>query len=101
MGDFTRKGNQRLRAESGLGLGIVSVHTLELELETARLVVLDVGQFPILRHWYLVHRKGRRLPPIAAAFREFLLGEESRPLMAGTAVAASLEAAWRDGKRAG
>ena len=87
--------------EAGLGLGIVSVHTLELELETARLVVLDVGQFPILRHWYLVHRKGRRLPPIAAAFREFLLGEESRPLMAGTAVAASLEAAWRDGKRAG
>ena len=83
--------------EAGLGLGIVSVHTLELELEAARLVVLDVEKFPILRHWYLVHCEGKRLPPIAAAFREFLLGEESRRLMAGTAVAASIERGRRDG----
>ena len=62
--------------EAGLGLGIVSVHTLELELETRRLVVLDVEQFPILRHWYVVNRKGKRLPRIAEAFRNELLGLE-------------------------
>ena len=77
--------------EAGLGLGIVSVHTLERELEAARLVVLDVEKFPILRHWYLARCEGKRLPPVAAAFREFLLGEESRPLIAGSAVAASIE----------
>lgn len=76
--------------EAGLGLGIVSVHTLELELETNRLVVLNTEKFPILRHWYLVHSKGKRLPPIAAAFRDFLLGEESRPLLASAEVAASM-----------
>jgi DNA-binding transcriptional LysR family regulator len=58
--------------QAGLGLGIVSVHTLEMELETGRLVVLDVEDFPIMRHWYLVHRKGKRLSPVARAFRRFV-----------------------------
>lgn len=59
--------------EAGLGLGIVSIHTLELELETGRLTVLDARAFPILRHWYIVHREGKRLSPIALAFKEFVL----------------------------
>lgn len=59
--------------QAGLGLGIVSLHTLEMELESARLVVLDVEAFPILRHWYIVHRKGKRLSPLAQAFKEFVL----------------------------
>ncbi len=61
--------------EAGLGLGIVSIHTLELELEAKRLVVLDVEHFPILRHWYMVHREGKRLSPVAQAFRAFVLKE--------------------------
>jgi len=64
--------------QAGLGLGIVSHHTLELELETHRLVVLDVDQFPIMRQWYLVHRRGKRLSPIARGFREFILNEATR-----------------------
>ena len=62
---------QAVRA--GLGLGIVSEHTVELELETARLVVLDVAGFPLVRHWYLAQRKRKRLSPVAAGFKEFVL----------------------------
>lgn len=58
--------------EAGLGLGIVSIHTLELELETDTLVTLDVEDFPIIRHWHLVHRTGKRLSPPAEAFRQFV-----------------------------
>ncbi|MBI3563551.1 MAG: LysR family transcriptional regulator [Gammaproteobacteria bacterium] len=58
---------------AGLGLGIVSLHTLALELEVRRLVVLKVTEFPILRHWYVVHRRGKRLSPVAEAFRQFVL----------------------------
>jgi hypothetical protein len=36
---------------------------------------LDVQNFPILRNWYVVHRKGKRLTAVAQAFKEFLLGE--------------------------
>ena len=67
--------------EAGLGLGIVSVHTLELELEARRLVVLNVEDFPIMRHWYLVHRQGKRLSPVATTFREFLLGDGASMLL--------------------
>jgi len=59
--------------QAGMGLGIVSIHTIELELETKRLVILNVEDFPIMRHWYLVHRKDKRLSPIAQEFRKFVL----------------------------
>lgn len=61
--------------QAGLGLGIVSIHTLELELETRRLTVLDVESFPILRHWYVVHRQGKRLSPVAQLFKDFVARE--------------------------
>jgi len=68
---------------AGLGLGIASIHTLELELETGRLVVLDVEGFPIVRHWYVVHRKGKRLAPAAQAFRDYVLKEGAKLAPAG------------------
>lgn len=61
--------------EAGLGLGIVSIHTLALELETRWLVVLDVREFPILRHWYVVQRRGKRLSPVAQAFKDFVIND--------------------------
>lgn len=64
--------------QAGMGLGVVSVHTIALELETRRLVVLDVESFPILRHWYVIHRKGKRLSAMAQAFKDFLLKEATQ-----------------------
>jgi DNA-binding transcriptional LysR family regulator len=69
--------------QAGMGLGIVSVHTVELELETKRLKVLDIDGFPIKRHWYVVHRSQKRLTNAAQAFKEFLL-EEAPKLMRKT-----------------
>lgn len=59
--------------QAGMGLGILSLHTIQLELEAQRLTVLDVKGFPIQRHWYVVHRKGKRLSAVAKAFKVFLL----------------------------
>ncbi|MBK1725802.1 LysR family transcriptional regulator [Halorhodospira neutriphila] len=61
--------------QAGLGLGVVSIHTVALELELGRLRVLNVEGFPLERHWYLVHRSGKRLSPAAQAFRRFILDE--------------------------
>lgn len=58
--------------QAGMGLGILSLHTLSLELESGRLVVLDVQHFPIQRNWYVVHRKGKRLSVVAQAFKDYL-----------------------------
>jgi LysR family transcriptional regulator, low CO2-responsive transcriptional regulator len=43
-------------------------------------VVLDVAELPIMRHWYVVHRRGKRLSSAAQAFKAFLL-REARPLL--------------------
>lgn len=77
-----RQGMQMTRNEAikqavraGLGLGIVSAHTIELELETGRLTTLDVAGFPIERQWYLVYRKRKRMSPPSRAFRDFVLNQ--------------------------
>jgi len=59
--------------QAGLGLGLLSYDTLAMELKLKTLVVLDVENFPIMRAWYVVHRHGKRLSNVAAAFKEFLL----------------------------
>lgn len=60
---------------AGFGLGIVSQHTIELELKSNLLATLDVEGFPLQRHWHLVTRKGKAMSPVAEAFRTFLLKE--------------------------
>jgi LysR family transcriptional regulator, low CO2-responsive transcriptional regulator len=58
---------------AGFGIAFLSAHTLALDLRAGNLVVLDVQGFPAMLHWYLVHNRVKRLPPVAAAFKEFLL----------------------------
>jgi DNA-binding transcriptional LysR family regulator len=72
---MTRNEAVKQAVRSGLGLGVVSLHTIELELETRRLVTLDVEGFPDRRQWYLVCRQGKRLSPAAGAFRDFVLSD--------------------------
>ncbi|MFH1817661.1 MAG: LysR family transcriptional regulator [Pseudomonadota bacterium] len=60
--------------QAGLGLGILSLQTLEQELALKRLAVLKVEDFPIMRHWYIVHRTDKRLSPVTQAFKAFVLG---------------------------
>ncbi len=62
---------QAVRA--GLGLGVVSLQTIELELQTGHLVVLPVEGFPLIRQWYVLHRAQKKLSAAASTFREMLL----------------------------
>ena len=66
--------------EAGLGLGLLSLHTLEMELALKRLVILDVRELPILRKWYVMHRAGKRLSAVAQKFKEFVLKESGQIL---------------------
>jgi DNA-binding transcriptional LysR family regulator len=67
---------------AGLGLGIVSLHTLGMELALKHLVILDVVNFPIMRYWYIVYRSGKRLSLVAQAFQNFVKEESARILEA-------------------
>ena len=60
---------------AGMGIAFLSAHTLGLDLKAGNLMVLDVQGFPAMLSWYLVHNRTKRLPPVAAAFKDFLLRE--------------------------
>lgn len=60
---------------AGMGLSFLSAHTVGRELRDGLLKVLDVVGLPLQLHWYVVHRRTKRLPPVAQAFKAFLLGE--------------------------
>ena len=60
---------------AGMGVSFLSAHTISRELQAGSLRVLDVQGFPLMLNWYVVHRRNKRLPPVAQAFKDFLLDE--------------------------
>jgi LysR family transcriptional regulator, low CO2-responsive transcriptional regulator len=63
---------------AGFGVGFLSAHAVQQELVLGRLVVIPVKGFPVMRQWYVVHRRDRRLPPITEAFQRFVVKEGAR-----------------------
>jgi DNA-binding transcriptional LysR family regulator len=61
----------------GLGLAVLSLHTLSLERADGPIEVLDVEGFPIERQWFLVHQKNKKLSAIAKAFIDFAVSKEA------------------------
>jgi DNA-binding transcriptional LysR family regulator len=60
---------------AGIGISFLSAHTIGLELKAESLVILDVVGFPVMLNWYVVHRRNKRLPPVALAFKNFLMSD--------------------------
>lgn len=58
---------------AGMGISFLSAHTISGELKSKSLVVLDVQGFPLMLNWYVIHRQNKRLPPVAQAFKDFLI----------------------------
>jgi LysR family transcriptional regulator, low CO2-responsive transcriptional regulator len=60
---------------AGMGISFLSAHTVSRELQSGSLAVLDVQGFPLMLNWYVVQRRHKRLPPVAQAFKQFLLDD--------------------------
>jgi LysR family transcriptional regulator for metE and metH len=52
---------------AGMGIALLSAHTIAAEVHDRRLVVLDVIGLPIVRQWFVVRRREKRLLPAAQA----------------------------------
>ncbi len=92
----------------GLGLAVLSLHTLSLEGPDGPVALLDVDGFPIMRQWHLVYPRGKELSLVADAFLEFSLNVEPRmrekmialwPEMADALSAAQPSGKLREGTR--
>ena len=60
----------RLSVASGLGLAVLSDHTLQQSSEP--LAILQVADFPLQSHWYLVMHQTQRLPNAATQLLRFI-----------------------------
>ncbi len=60
---------------AGLGIALISAHTAAVELRDGRLGFLPLEGLPIMRQWYVVRRKEKRLMPAAEALWEFMAAQ--------------------------
>ncbi|RMH20236.1 MAG: LysR family transcriptional regulator [Gammaproteobacteria bacterium] len=56
-----------------LGISVLSRRSLKLELECNQIAILNVRGFPLVRRWYAVHNRHKKLSLAAQTFLEFLL----------------------------
>ncbi len=73
--EFASNGSIKQAIVAELGISVLSLHSLALEGTSGPIAVLDVQDFPIRRHWYLAHPKGRKLSLVAQAFLDFVQQE--------------------------
>ena len=66
----------RLGVASGLGLAILSEHTLE-HTPMSNIRILNIIDFPLVTHWQAVPAKHRQMSPATVAFKQALLNMET------------------------
>jgi DNA-binding transcriptional LysR family regulator len=67
---------------AGLGVSVLSIHSLRLEMAAGLVKRLPVRGFPLDKYWYAVVLEGRRLRPVAQTFLEFLASDGAALLKA-------------------
>jgi DNA-binding transcriptional LysR family regulator len=60
---------------AGMGVALISRHTVGLELHLGIISILQVDGFPLIRSWYVAHRRNMPLLPVHERLRRFLLEE--------------------------
>ena len=60
---------------AGMGIALLSHHSFAMEVESGRLVRLDVADTPVIREWNVVSRTDRPMTPALDALLEFLQTE--------------------------
>ena len=70
-------GNETIKQAiaGGLGISVLSRHTLALDGETHQFAILDVEGFPIANQWYVVTLKDKHPSIVALTFLEYLFTE--------------------------
>ncbi len=62
----------KLAVMAGLGIAVISAHTVAAEINDHRLVTFDVAELPVTRTWFVVKRKEKRLLPAPKALWKFI-----------------------------
>jgi len=74
----------------GLGVSVLSQHTLTLDAPLGQLAVLNVTGFPIKRQWHVVYPAGKQLSIVARTFLDYL---KQAPKLTGAVFSSTRSAA--------
>jgi len=58
---------------AGIGIALISAHTVAAELAASRLISLNVNGLPINKKWFVVKHKNKRLLPSSQALWDFFV----------------------------
>ena len=72
----------------GLGVAVLSRHTLALDESSGAFAVLDVRGFPLVRQWHAIYPQGRHLTSATRAFLERMRAEKTAHARDGVATCA-------------
>jgi DNA-binding transcriptional LysR family regulator len=61
---------------AGLGIALISGHTVASELADGRLVQIKAPGVPIIRQWFLMHRRDMPLTAVTEKFRRFIVDQK-------------------------
>ncbi|MBK5933847.1 DNA-binding transcriptional LysR family regulator [Rhodovulum imhoffii] len=59
---------------AGLGVALISRHTITDELKNGRLVLLEADGLPLVRQWFLLHRRDAVLSSASRKVHDYILG---------------------------
>lgn len=65
---------------AGLGIALISEHTVIEELKSGRIATIDMQGLPIMRRWFVVRPAEAELTPIIQRVQSFLVAEEKNYL---------------------
>ncbi len=71
---------------AGLGVAILSGHTVHEELKSGRLVAIPAERLPILRHWFVLHSADQELSQPATRVMDWIVANPDRFLPGGARV---------------
>jgi len=71
--DFNTNETIKQAVIAGLGIAMISAHTVTDALTAGRIATIDMPGLPIVRQWHLVRPINAALTPVTEKVREFLI----------------------------
>ncbi len=59
------------------GIAVMSRHSIQLELKSGGMTILDARDFPLHRHWYAIYPGEKSLSIVTRTFLDFLMSKQA------------------------
>ncbi len=76
--EFNTNETIKQAVKAGLGIALISAHTVSDPLSEGRISTIDLPGLPIIRQWFLVRPSSAHLTPVIRNVRDFLIEQDGK-----------------------